>query len=77
MGYVPAVEKVIELASTADKKVETLYIELQSIAETGDDSAIIAMNKLEKKFNSLVIKQPTDAQKIIENAKKDMEDDED
>ncbi len=67
MGYVPAVEKVIELASTADKKVETLYIELQSIAETGDDSAIIAMNKLEKKFNSLVIKQPTDAQKIIEN----------
>ncbi|MBR3598729.1 MAG: sel1 repeat family protein [Lachnospiraceae bacterium] len=67
MGYVPAVEKVIELASTADKKIETLYMELQSIAETGDDSAIIAMNKLEKKFNSLVIKQPTDAQKIIEN----------
>lgn len=67
MGYVPAVEKVIELAGSADKKIETLYIELQSIAETGDDSAIIAMNKLEKKFNSLVIKQPTDAQKIIEN----------
>lgn len=67
MGYVPAVEKIIELATTADKKVETLYMELQSIAETGDDSAIIAMNKLEKKFNSLVIKQPTDAQKIIEN----------
>lgn len=67
MGYVPAVEKVIELASTPDKKIETLYMELQSIAETGDDSAIIAMNKLEKKFNSLVIKQPTDAQKIIEN----------
>ena len=67
MGYVPAVEKVIELAGSADKRIETLYIELQSIAETGDDSAIIAMNKLEKKFNSLVIKQPTDAQKIIEN----------
>lgn len=67
MGYVPAVEKIIELAPTVDKKVETLYMELQSIAETGDDSAIIAMNKLEKKFNSLVIKQPTDAQKIIEN----------
>jgi len=67
MGYVPAVEKIIELATTVDRKVETLYMELQSIAETGDDSAIIAMNKLEKKFNSLVIKQPTDAQKIIEN----------
>ncbi len=67
MGYVPAVEKIIELATSADKKVETLYMELQSIAETGDDSAIIAMNKLEKKFNSLVIKEPTDAQKIIEN----------
>ncbi|MBE5954786.1 MAG: sel1 repeat family protein [Lachnospiraceae bacterium] len=67
MGYVPAVEKVLELATTADRKIETLYMELQSIAETGDDSAIIAMNKLEKKFNSLVIKQPTDAQKIIEN----------
>ncbi len=67
MGYVPAVEKVIELAPSVDKKIETLYMELQSIAETGDDSAIIAMNKLEKKFNALVIKQPTDAQKIIEN----------
>ena len=67
IGYVPAVEKIIELAPAVDKKVETLYMELQSIAETGDDSAIIAMNKLEKKFNSLVIKQPTDAQKIIEN----------
>ncbi len=67
MGYVPAVEKIIELATSVDKKIETLYMELQSIAETGDDSAIIAMNKLEKKFNSLVIKQPTDAQKIIEN----------
>lgn len=67
MGYVPAVEKIIELATSVDKKIETLYIELQSIAETGDDSAIVGMNKLEKKFNSLVIKQPTDAQKIIEN----------
>lgn len=67
MGYVPAVEKILELATSVDKKIETLYMELQSIAETGDDSAIIAMNKLEKKFNSLVIKQPTDAQKIIEN----------
>ncbi len=67
MGYVPAVEKIIELATVADRKIETLYMELQSIAETGDDSAIIAMNKLEKRFNSLVIKQPTDAQKIIEN----------
>ncbi len=67
MGYVPAVEKVIELATTMDKKIETLYYELQSIAETGDESAIVAMNKLEKKFKGLVLKQPTDAQKIIEN----------
>ena len=67
MGYVPAIDKVIELVSVSDARIKALYEELISIAETGDDSAIISMNKLEKKYNDLIIKQPTDAQKVIEN----------
>ncbi|MDD6328720.1 MAG: sel1 repeat family protein, partial [Lachnospiraceae bacterium] len=67
MGYVPAVEKVISFVEKVNSDIEGLYKELIEIAETGDDSAIIAMNKLEKKYNDLIIKKPTSAQKIIEN----------
>ncbi len=67
MGYVPAIDKVIMFVDSTNPKIEALYEELIEIAETGDDSAIIAMNKLEKKYNDLVIKKPTDGQKIIEN----------
>ena len=35
-------------------------------AETGDDSAIISMNKLEKAFPELVIKESGDGEKVIE-----------
>lgn len=66
-GYVPGIDKVIELVDKTSPEIEALYQELIEIAETGDDSAIIAMNKLEKKYNDLVIKKPTDAQKVIEN----------
>lgn len=67
VGYVPAVEKIVELVDTINPEIEGLYQELIEIAETGDDSAIIAMNKLEKKYHDLVIKKPTAAQKVIEN----------
>ena len=67
MAYVPAVEKIIGLLNKSNAQVEALYNELISIAETGDDSAIICMNMLEKKFNELVIKQPKNGEKIIEN----------
>ncbi len=67
MGHVPAIDKVMMFVSASNPKIEALYQELIEIAETGDDSAIIAMNKLEKKYNDLVIKKPTDAQKVIEN----------
>ena len=67
MGHVPAVEKVIELVPRIDDDIEKLYAELVSIAETGDDSAIIAMNKMEKKYKELVLKEPTENQKVIEN----------
>ncbi|MBO5509405.1 MAG: sel1 repeat family protein, partial [Lachnospiraceae bacterium] len=67
MGYVPAVDKILELAETKTSKIDELYNELIEIAETGDDSAIVSMNKLEKKFNELVIKKPRDGEKVIEN----------
>ena len=67
VGYVPAVDKITELVDKINPEIEALYKELIEIAETGDDSAIIAMNKLEKKYNDLIIKQPTSAQKIIQN----------
>ncbi len=67
MGYVPAIDRIIELVSSNNSAIEELYAELVEIAETGDDSAIISMNKLEKKYNDLVLKQPTEVQKVIEN----------
>ena len=67
VGYVPAVDKITDLVDKINPEIEALYKELIEIAETGDDSAIIAMNKLEKKYNDLIIKQPTSAQKIIQN----------
>lgn len=67
MGYVPAIDKIIEIVPSIIPEIQELYVELISIAETGDDSAIISMNKLEKKYNELVIKEPENGQKIIEN----------
>lgn len=67
MGYVPAVDMIISLLQKSTPQVEALYKELIEIAETGDDSAIVAMNKLEKKYNDLVIRQPEEGQKVIEN----------
>lgn len=67
MGQVPAVDKIIELVSSKTPEIEALYQELIELAETGDDSAIICMNKLEKKYNDLIIRQPNENQKVIEN----------
>ena len=67
MGYVPAIDKIIELVDSKNSKIDELYAELVEIAEKGDDSAIISMNKLEKKYNELVIKRPKDGEKVIEN----------
>lgn len=67
VGHVPAIEKIIELVPKVDENIEALYAELVSIAETGDDSAIIAMNKMEKKYHELVLKEPGENQKVIEN----------
>ncbi len=67
MGYVPAIDILTELVPSTTEDIENLYNELIEIAETGDDSAIICMNKLEKKYNDLVIKQPDEGEKIIDN----------
>ena len=67
MGYVPAIDKILDIVEFETDAIDELYNELIEIAETGDDSAIISMNKLEKKYNGLVLKQPKDGQKIIEN----------
>ena len=67
MAYVPAVDVLIGLVAYTTPQMKELYKELIEIAETGDDSALICMNKMEKKFNDLVIKEPASNQKIIEN----------
>lgn len=67
MAHVPAVERIVEIVPSITDEIYALYKELVEIAETGDDSAIISMNKLERKFHELVIKQPANGQKVIEN----------
>ena len=67
MAYVPAVDVLVGLVAYTTPQMKELYKELIEIAETGDDSALICMNKMEKKFNDLVIKEPASNQKIIEN----------
>lgn len=67
MAYVPAVEKVCELVKYRTPAITQLYEGLKGIAETGDESAIISMNKLEKTYPDLVIVEPKKGQKVIEN----------
>ena len=66
-GYVPAVEKLTELVPECNEKIQYIYSELREIAGTGDDSCIIAMNKLERKYTELILRQPNEWQKVIEN----------
>ena len=67
MAYVPAVDKVTELVKYRTPQITELYHVLMSLAEGGDDQAIISMNKLEKSFPDLIIVEPTKDQKVIEN----------
>ncbi len=67
MGYVPAVDKIVELVRYLTPSVVSLYAELMDLAETGEDAAIISMNKLEKTYPDLVIKESNSDQKVIEN----------
>ena len=67
MSYVPAVDKVVEMVGYQTPAIAELYATLMETAETGEDSAVISMNKLEKAYPDLVIKEPTIDQKVIEN----------
>ena len=67
MAYVPAVDKLLEMVKYVTPAIQQLYDVLMETAETGDDSAIISMNKLEKAFPELVIKESGDGEKVIEN----------
>ncbi|MDE5872993.1 MAG: sel1 repeat family protein [Lachnospiraceae bacterium] len=67
MGHVPAIDVLINIVPSTTDEIRALYDELIGIAETGDDSAIICMHKLELKFNDLVIMEPDEGEKIIEN----------
>lgn len=44
-----------------------LYDALIELAETGDETAIVAMNKLEMHYVDLIIREPGKGQKIVEN----------
>lgn len=66
-AYVPAVEYIVDTVGYTTPAIRDLYNELTEIAETGDEQAIISMNKLEKKFTDLVIKPEAEGKRIIEN----------
>ena len=67
MGHVPAVDKIVELVGYRTPAISELYQHLIELAETGDENAIISMNKLEKKYPDLVIAEPSKDEKVIEN----------
>ena len=67
MSHVPAVDKLVEMVKYVTPQIQQLYDVLMENAETGEDSAIISMNKLEKAFPELVIKEPVAGEKVIEN----------
>ncbi|MGN0395264.1 MAG: tetratricopeptide repeat protein [Coprococcus sp.] len=67
MGYVPAIEKLIELVPNTTQQIWSLYDALIELAETGDETAIVAMNKLELNYVDLVLREPEKNQKVIEN----------
>ncbi len=67
MAYVPAVEKIIELVKYHTPQISELYEVLMKTAESGEDSAIISMNMLEKTYPDLIIKEPSSDEKVIEN----------
>ncbi len=67
MGYVPAIDKLTELVFTTTQQIWSLYDALIELAETGDETAIVAMNKLEMSYVDLVIREPEKSQKVVEN----------
>ena len=67
MAFVPATDKVVELVGYKTPQIEELYKTLMDLAETGEETAIISMNKLEKKYPDLVITEPASDEKVIEN----------
>ena len=67
MAYEPAVDKITEKVKYRTPQITELYKALMATAESGEDSAIISMNKLEKTYPDLVITEPNKDQKVIEN----------
>ena len=67
MGYVPAIEKLIELVPYTTRQIWSLYDALIELAETGDETAIVAMSKLELHYYDLIIREPEKNQKVVEN----------
>lgn len=67
MGYVPAIEKLMALVPVTTQQIWSLYDALVDLAETGDESAIVAMNKLEMNYVDLILREPAKGQKVVEN----------
>ena len=67
MAYEPALDKIVSMVKYRTPQITELYHVLMETAESGDDAAIICMNKLEKAFPDLVIVEPKSDQKVIEN----------
>ena len=67
MAYETALDKIVSMVKYRTPQITELYRVLMETAESGDDSAVICMNKLEKAFPDLVIIEPKSDQKVIEN----------
>lgn len=66
-GYIPAVEKVIDFNPYINENIEKLYGKLKELAITGDEDALQAMNKMEKKYMDLLALEEDGTKKVIEN----------
>ena len=55
---------MFELVPFTTQQIWSLYDALIELAETGDETAIVAMNKLEMHYVDLIIREPGKGQKI-------------
>ena len=68
-GYVPAVDKLIQLTPDLDDDIITVYEELKKSAKAGKEQALSSMRRLEISYNGLILMAVKDTAdyKVINN----------
>lgn len=69
IGYIPAIDKVIELTKTLSDDIRALYEKFKKQCQKGDVNALKSMNRFEKAYPALVDLPPdvTQTKKVIQN----------